>query len=160
MDRTHRTRADELVAAAAEALAGEVTPGWARITLTVSATVLAWDFAVEVRDRFGGFGDVGPIPAAVSEGYQELRDLGYEPGRGTWFSAKLVLEQGSAPQPSFDYDDDPRWLPELHPTTFVRDLETYPRDDKHIPEWLRRILEEGMELERAHESDPGTDGRL
>jgi len=117
--------------------------------LTVSATVLAYDFAATVRLADGRNGDI-ELPAEVTRGFQELRELMYEPDRGTWFSARLILRAGAAPEFSFNFDEDPQWWPALPPTAFCRDLEAFPRADEHIPAWLRQVLAEGDALERDH----------
>ncbi|MFC3451004.1 hypothetical protein [Amycolatopsis speibonae] len=142
---------DELTADITSALAKAAPGGWSRISLTVSATVLAYDYAVEVRLSDGGSGDID-LPAEVRGGFRELRTRMYEPGRGTWFSAKLVLTSGAAPVFTFNFDEDPKWWPPLHPTTFARDLEAFPRDEEHVPAWLRNLVVQGTQLEQERDT--------
>ncbi|MER6665494.1 hypothetical protein ABT256_13200 [Amycolatopsis japonica] len=142
---------DELTDGIVSALAKAAPEGWARISLKVSATVLAYDYATEIRLADGRNGDID-LPAEVRGGFRELRDRMYEQDRGTWFSATLVLEKGVAPEFSFNLDEDPEWWPPLHPATFTRDLEAFPRDDEHIPPWLRNLLTEGAQLEDARDT--------
>ncbi|MFJ9780858.1 hypothetical protein ACIRSS_14815 [Amycolatopsis sp. NPDC101161] len=138
---------DDLTGGIAAALAGGAPAGWARITLTVSSTVLADDYALQAKLADGRNGSMA-VPAAVKAGFEQLRERMYEPGRGTWFSATVELRAGAAPEFAYNFDDDPRWWPPLHPTAFARDLETFPRDEGHIPPWLRELLDEGAQLER------------
>jgi hypothetical protein len=109
--------------------------------------VLADDYALQVRLGDGRNGSMG-VPDAVKTGFGELRGRMYEPGRGTWFSATVDLRAGAAPEFTYNFDDDPRWWPPLHPAVFSRDLEVFPRDDEHIPSWLRELLGEGARLEQ------------
>ncbi|RSN65181.1 hypothetical protein DMH01_01935 [Amycolatopsis sp. WAC 04182] len=142
---------DELTDGIVSALANAAPDDWARISLTVSATVSAYDYATEIRLDDGRNGDVD-LPAEVRGGFRELRARMYEPDRGTWFSATLVLEDGVPPEFSFNFDEDPQWWPPLHPTAFTRDLEAFPRDEAHIPPWLRDLLVQGAQLERERET--------
>ncbi|EMD26308.1 hypothetical protein [Amycolatopsis azurea] len=142
---------DELTTGIASALAEAAPDGWAKISLAVSATVLAYDYATEVRLADGRSGDID-LPAEVRGGFRELRTRMYEADRGTWFSATLVLEDGAPPRFSFAFDEDPKWWPPLHPAAFTRDLEAFPRDEAHIPPWLRDLLGQGAELEREQEN--------
>jgi hypothetical protein len=129
----------------------EVAPkGWARISITVSATVLAYDYAVRVGMPDGTDGGDVRLPPEILAEFDEMRSAMYEPGRGTWFSARLVLERGVAPEVTFDFDGDPQWWPPLHPAAFLRDLQAFPRDEEHVPEWLRRLRDEGAALEQEH----------
>lgn len=138
---------DDLTDGIAAALAGGAPAGWARITLTVSSTVLADDYALQVKLGDGRNGSM-TAPPAVKTGFERLRERMYEPGRGTWFSATVDLRAGAAPEFTYNFDDDPRWWPPLHPAAFSRDLEAFPRDDEHIPPWLRELLDEGGRLEQ------------
>jgi len=154
MDQYSDTRTSKARQEVADALTAAAPAGWSEIVLTVSATVLAYDFAATVRLADGRSGDI-ELPATVKRGFQELRELLYEPGRGTWFSARLVLRAGAAPGYSFNYDEDPKWWPPLAPTAFCRDLEAFPREEEHIPAWLAQVLGEGEALEREHRAGLG-----
>ncbi|WP_394359372.1 hypothetical protein [Amycolatopsis sp. SB7-3] len=142
---------DELTGGIVSALAKAAPDGWAWISLTVSATVLAYDYATEIRLADGKSGDID-LPAEVRGGFRELRTRMYEPERGTWFSATLVLENEEPPKFSFNFDEDPEWWPPLHPTVFTRDLEAFPRDEAHTPPWLQALLAQGAQLERERET--------
>ncbi|MEV0678978.1 hypothetical protein AB0I60_20915 [Actinosynnema sp. NPDC050436] len=151
MDPSSDSRAGELVAEAANALASAAPAGWSELALSVTATVSAYDFAVSVVDERGADPGTVVLSPVVTDAFQELRGVLYEEGRGTWFSARVVLRRGAAPQVSFNYDEDPQWWPPLHPAAFVRDLEVFPRDAEHVPPWLRAVLDEGEAALRARE---------
>lgn len=145
--------ADETESGIAAALAEGAPAGWARIKFTVSATVLAYDYAIELKLGDGRNGSMD-VPPAAKAGFRELRERMYEPDRGTWFSATVELRAGAAPEFVYNFDDDPRWSPPLHPAAFSRDLEAFPRDDAHIPSWLRELLDEGARLEQERTPPP------
>lgn len=125
--------------------------GWASVTLRVWANVMSYEIAVSARDANGRPGGAADQPQ-VTDALIELRDAMYDSERGAWLSATFVVHRDDAPEISFNYDDDPGWSPDLHPVMYLRDLETYPRAEQHIPHWLRERAALGRELEREHEA--------
>ncbi|MFI0482179.1 hypothetical protein [Actinomadura sp. 9N215] len=83
---------------------------------------------------------------------RELRAGMYEPGKGTWFSAEYVVVRPGRYSVDFDYDNEPSFTATLNfkpsPMTYVNDLKWFPRDDEHIPGWLRQKI---IEAEAAEE---------
>ncbi|WP_434445428.1 hypothetical protein [Lentzea sp. E54] len=125
--------------------------GWNRVTLDVWANVLSYELAASAQDAQGRF--AGEVRLAeVTDQLQELREEMYEEDRGTWLSARFVLHRGAEPEVTFNFDENPRWSPQLHPMMFVRDLEAFPRAAEHVPDWLRETVERALELQRAHEA--------
>ncbi|MEH0110215.1 hypothetical protein V6N00_10930 [Tersicoccus sp. MR15.9] len=68
----------------------------------------------------------------------ELRDVMYRQGPGTWFGAVVTVTSRGKLDAQYNYDDEPYWDFPVDPKTYVTDLETYPRDDAHMPEWLQQ----------------------
>jgi hypothetical protein len=125
--------------------------GWNRVTLDVWANVMAYELASSAKDAEGRF--AGEVRLAeMTKRLQDLREQMYEEDRGAWLSARFVLHREAEPEVTFNYDENPRWSPELHPMMFVRDLEAFPRADEYVPEWLREMVERGLELRREHEA--------
>lgn len=129
--------------------------GWSSITLDVWANVLAYEVASTSKNAEGRFAGEVRQPPRLIERMQELRERMYDeaPDRGAWLSARFTLRRGAEPEASFNYDDDPKWSPELHPMMFVRDLEAFPRAEEHVSPWLREVVARGLELEREHEAE-------
>ncbi|MFC5336904.1 hypothetical protein [Leucobacter denitrificans] len=44
---------------------------------------------------------------------------------------------------TFNYDDEPDWSRPIRAFNYVLDLEDFPRDEEHIPAWLRKKVAEG-----------------
>lgn len=42
----------------------------------------------------------------------------------------------------FAFDHEPEWVSPRVPGHYVEDIEQYPRDEKHTPDWLRQRLAE------------------
>jgi len=77
-------------------------------------------------------------PQEVVDGLGRLRQGMYRPGRGTWLSALYVLDPPSAFSAEFEPDVEPRWRRVPPPIGFADELRFFPREDEHIPEWLRQ----------------------
>ncbi|PDP84545.1 hypothetical protein CQJ94_28180 [Glycomyces fuscus] len=71
----------------------------------------------------------------------DLRAGMYKDGKGTWFSMKYVITRPGRFKVRYNYDDDPNIA---FPTAwgFTNDLKYFPRDEEHIPDWLREKLRE------------------
>lgn len=83
-------------------------------------------------------------PRGVHDLVEELRDVMYRPGVGTWFSMELtVTRQDGAGNVdvTFNHDDMPRWDTTPASGMFAYDLRKYPRDAEHTPEWLHKLVE-------------------
>lgn len=87
-------------------------------------------------------------PRSTDDLLEELRELMYRPGAGTWFSATWTLTKDDADRVSadvsFNYDEEPDWDPPIRPFNYALDLEDFPRDEEHIPGWLRERLDEAQ----------------
>ncbi|CAM3957138.1 hypothetical protein [Janibacter anophelis] len=72
---------------------------------------------------------------------RELRAAMYEPGKGTFYTANFVVTaaDGSV-RTDFEYDAEPDW--DMVPGQYLVDLEAFPRDEEHRPEWLRARIAE------------------
>lgn len=90
-------------------------------------------------------------PPGVESLTEQVRAAMALPGAGTWFSMELTMSfwdrgtgVGASADMSFDNDHEPSWGHPVSPAAYVRDLQDYPRDEDHMPEWLRaRVVEAG-----------------
>lgn len=75
----------------------------------------------------------------------ELRQVMYRSGAGTWFSMKFTVvaepDSGARVEAAFNYDDMPDWVSTPVPATFVADLLAFPRDSSNMPGWLTEQVE-------------------
>ncbi|QRP47178.1 hypothetical protein [Amycolatopsis sp. FDAARGOS 1241] len=133
-----RSGPEQLVQTVCDAAAQAAPPGWRRITLRVWGTVVAYQAELEVVLADGSRPAVPP--PAITHLLMPLREQMYQPGRGTWLSARFELRAGEPPTAAFNYDDDPQWWPELPPAAFVRELQAFPRTEDHVRPWLRQAL--------------------
>ncbi|WNV90763.1 hypothetical protein [Umezawaea sp. Da 62-37] len=126
----------------------EVAPeGWRRIDLLVKLNAKVHDFELAVYLEDGGTAEVIPHEG-ITKLFAELRRLGYAPGRGTWFAARLTLDAPGRLDISYNMDHDPLWEPPIPAEFWARDLEVFPRDDAFVPDWLRAKLDEAGDEEQ------------
>lgn len=122
--------------------------GWHRVELRAAVTVDGHQLrlAVLMADRRTYVPDsVDPnVLSRIAAALPELRQVCYQPGRGTWFSLLLCLNSAESYGVAYNFHHRPEWNPPLPPDTYLRDFEAFPRDAFHLPQWLRDVLEEAQ----------------
>lgn len=122
---------------------------WLRIDLMCKVVSEAHDLALTVL-LSDGTSPVVPLPEAILDPVLQLRQTMYRAGRGTWFSARWLLEPPGRMNLTYNLDWDPLWEPRLPASSWRADLDAFPRDDEHMPDWLRVKLaepDEGDEID-------------
>lgn len=116
-------------------------PGFRRLDLLVKMTVATQDAELTVYRQDGSTPEVLP-PEGLNEAFADLRRLLYRPDRGTWFSARCVVNAPSRIDINYNLDHDPLFFPPVPAADFARDLQAFPRRGAFVPHWLRRKLAE------------------
>ena len=82
-------------------------------------------------------------PRSSRFGVDDLRRAMVEPGRGAWTWAHLWMEVDELVlHTEFDWDRRPEFSGEsLSDYTCLDELERYPREAEHIPEWFAQAVE-------------------
>ncbi|WP_280201112.1 hypothetical protein [Nocardia cyriacigeorgica] len=81
-------------------------------------------------------------PPAAAELFAQLRRTSARPGRGAWLSMDLTLRFPNQVETVFFRDDDAGWGSQTPgPESFREELELFPRDEQHLPEWFRKGLQ-------------------
>ncbi|WP_119727968.1 hypothetical protein [Thermomonospora amylolytica] len=132
-------RCEELTLKLGRILAQIAPEGWRRIDLKILMTVGISDVSLTVVMRDGSSPEVQPV-RELTEIAAELRARMYRPGRGTWFGMRYMMDPPGAYWVSYNTDYDPMWSPPLPPGAYEQDLAAFPRDEQHIPDWLRAEL--------------------
>ncbi|MFI9007330.1 hypothetical protein ACIGNX_08890 [Actinosynnema sp. NPDC053489] len=138
---TSEQRHDELLQQIGGMLLDAAPDGFRRIDVLVRMTVAVQDVALKVYLPDGGTPDVLP-PDGLVPAFQEMRQVLYQPGRGTWFSARCVVNAPVRIDITYNFDHDPRFEPPVPAEDFARDLQVFPRDEAFVPDWLRSRLVE------------------
>ena len=130
-----------LIEAIARSLVSSVEPGWTSIEYRrlVLSPVSYGALRVTYPD-----GVKGPrSPRDVYKMAEQLRDVMYVEGPGTWFTFDLRIEAPSSVTSRFNYDDEPEWDVPVDPIAYVVDQHTHPRDIQHQPAWLQERIATG-----------------
>lgn len=123
-----------------DALLGVLPDGWRRVDLMVRMNVAVQDLELTVYLADASTPEVVP-PDGLGPPFAALRQLLYEPGRGTWFAARVSLNPPGRIDITYNLDHDPKWSPPIPDSYWVRDLEAFPRDEGHLPYWLREKID-------------------
>lgn len=91
----------------------------------------------QVITRLGGAVAWQEQPGAV-DFLVDLRANMYERGRGVWFSLKYHLIHPGRFEVRYGWQHEPDWTHRPPPEFFRRELERFPREDEHVPDWLRQ----------------------
>lgn len=148
---------EQLLDQVRQALLGKVAEGWRQVEVNYTASASLNQARIVVRAADGSTPAVN-APAELDETMTAIRRVMYEPGRGTWFSAKLTLTPPEELHVEFNFDDDPAWWPSVPAGLFERDLEVFPRDEEHIPQWLTEVLAEAEREQEEWEAEAAAEG--
>lgn len=121
--------------------------------LLPSAVLDAWE---EIHLRYAAVVDASAMECAVvrldesvfrvNPSYKvvrllpELRAGMHQPGRGTWFTMRYMLDQSGRYQVEFDYDSEPAFDFTIKAEAYAADLQQFPRSEAFTPFWLRERL--------------------
>lgn len=136
-------RQEQLIDEIALHLADEVEGDWSTLVFNHRNLSMFFTGRIDVHRPDGSFAHARP-PDTILALTDELRRVMYEPGRGAWFSARWTIASGEgegekhATKVVFNYDDEPVWRWPAHPGLYALDLETFPRADDRVPDWLRQ----------------------
>ncbi|MEU8345928.1 hypothetical protein SAMN05443665_102195 [Actinomadura meyerae] len=139
-----RQRYEELTQRLGMALLQVAPAGWRRIDLRILMLAGVTDLRLSVIMPDGSSPAADP-PRECAQIAAELRSMMYRPGEGTWFGMRFMMDPPSAYWVSFNADFDPGWEPPAAPEEWARDLALFPRDDAHVPGWLRERLGQGAD---------------
>ncbi|RZU64136.1 hypothetical protein EV379_0430 [Microterricola gilva] len=126
-----------------------LSEGDERIELSVSATVATSSPDLLAFNPAGRYptpsGRANSVRGSVElwQAIDTLRAAHYKPQLGTWFSAHITVGADGSATAECNYDAEPEWEVPIDPIAYVTDLEAFPRDEAHQPEWLKQKLVEG-----------------
>ncbi len=146
---------DELVNRIGMSLAEIAPAGWSQIQCEYRAVGKHVEADVTV---FGADGSPVPVrpPAEVVSLLGRLRTGMYEPGRGTWLRAMLTVDPPGGVYADFVHHTQPRWRRTPPPLGFQDELRMHPRDDAHLPAWLRQRAGLGSTAGSEQQGRPST----
>jgi len=133
---------DEVLSQLARLLPAAVLDSWEEIRLSYSALGDAASMSCTVLRLDGTTSNVNP-PYRAMRLLPGLRAGMFEPGKGTWFCMRYVVDQTGEYHVSFDYDSEPEFDFTLADANYTSDFARFPRDPAHLPAWLKEKLATG-----------------
>ena len=130
----------------------DIGPDWARVDLKVSMAANVDDYLFATLNPDGSVRERELPVDDVRRAFSDIRNLLWEPEKGTWFSVRFTLNPPGSFQVEYNFEVDPVWDPPISPDVWAKDLELFPRAENWRPRWLRRELDPGLELPRV---EPG-----
>ncbi|MGW4351633.1 hypothetical protein ACWELJ_06025 [Nocardia sp. NPDC004582] len=129
----------EAFGAIGRAIAEDAPDGWQQLRLDYRATIQIEAARMQAVDAAGLVSHI-EVPDAAMDCLTELRSAMYQPGTGTWFTARFVLDLAGEYSVEFDYENEPDFIPQLTAGAYALDQEYFPRDADHTPDWLSAKL--------------------
>ena len=77
---------------------------------------------------------------------KELRAAMARPGTGAWLTAWVHVSRDGRMTWDLDRDHEPEWFVPVSPLHYLQEQEEFPRDEEHIPGWMRERLDEARAL--------------
>jgi len=153
-------------------LAATAPQGWKQLKLDVQLVAQVANFAaaamlpheVSASDnttRESAFGDISTdaeptlepvtiklLPTSILHYVAHLKKLLYKPEVGAPYILRFTFSSDGQANLTINSTDEPRWAAQVPSQTWQADLESFPRTEEHIPEWLQSRLENsGIESE-------------
>ena len=81
------------------------------------------------------------VPTAILHYMNQIKLNMAKPGEGAPFSMLFTFQQDGNAGLTLNFTDAPPWSSSVSPVSWRAELAAFPRDEDHIPEWLRSIVE-------------------
>ncbi|MEU4621286.1 hypothetical protein AB0G04_15070 [Actinoplanes sp. NPDC023801] len=127
---------DRIISEVARLVAADLDEPWDRAVLEFRSLSMFAEPGITVYR--GGDQHLDFPPDGTNSLLFELRRLMYVPGAGTWFSAEVDVTPDQRTTTRFAYDTEPVWEMAPDDEAYVDDLAMFPRDEKNLPDWLRK----------------------
>ena len=120
------------ISAAVAAAANDL---WRSSTLSITAasTLLGADLSIERPD--GSVDRSRGVEDEVLDWCDELRDVMYTEGDGTWYNATVTVTADGQIETTFDNDNPPFNREDVPDDLLIQDHEEYPRNPDRLPAW-------------------------
>jgi hypothetical protein len=120
----------------ARALVADLPAGWREVSAVYRATTSYAELDADVLLPSGET-QLETLPEGLEDHFEELRREMYQPGKGTWLTAKVTVTSTGHFATDFDYDHEPAWSIPVDRAIYPADLAAFPRDPEHTPDWLK-----------------------
>ncbi|WP_350275475.1 immunity protein YezG family protein [Kribbella sp. HUAS MG21] len=125
-----------VIDAIARALVADLPAGWREVSAVYRATTSYAELDADMLTP-AGESQLETLPEGLEEQFEELRREMYQPGKGTWLTARVTVTAAGHFATDFDYDHEPAWSIPVDAGIYAADLAAFPRDPEHVPDWMR-----------------------
>ncbi|GAB3953199.1 hypothetical protein GCM10029976_092920 [Kribbella albertanoniae] len=127
-------RNTELLNTIGRSMVASAPDEWKELTLVVSAVHSMMESGLEAKTSDGSVVDSETIDDAGEEAVEELREIMYQPGKGTWYGARFTVDSAGNFEADFDYDNPPL-DGDATAEMLADDQERFPRSPDRLPDW-------------------------
>lgn len=127
-------RSQELLTAVAKAMPRAATPGWTHAELRITGVGGMSKTTVRVTGPDGGVDGAIGLDEDGRTAARTLRKEMYQPGKGTWYNARIQLDSSGKLNAEFDYDNRP-FDGDADDVLLMEDQRLFPRDPENLPDW-------------------------
>ena len=152
-------------------LAATAPQGWKQLNLYIQLVAQVANFAAAAMvpeedagsaeaTRESAFGNVNAeaepslktvtlnvLPTSILHYVAHLKKLLYKPEVGAPYVLKFTFSSDGQANLTMNTTDEPRWASQVPAEIWQADLESFPRTDEYIPEWLQSRLQEAPAAE-------------
>ena len=121
----------------ARALTADLPVGWRAVTGVYRATAPYAELDATVIGPANEQTELESLPEGLEDHFELLRRQMYQPGKGTWLTARITITADGHFSTDFDYNTEPAWSIAVDPGIYAADLAEFPRDEEHVPAWMR-----------------------
>lgn len=146
-------------------LAAIAPQGWKQLNLYIQLVAQVANFAAaamvpeeknddDATTRESAFGNVSTdsepaltavtlnlLPTSILHYVAHLKKLLYKQEVGAPYVLKFTFSADGQANLTMNTTDEPRWASQVPVEAWQADLESFPRTDEHIPDWLKAQLE-------------------
>ncbi|WP_152487018.1 hypothetical protein [Nocardiopsis halotolerans] len=126
---------------------------WTEVVIDYRGLVGVSSSRVTVRRADGGT-EWDLLLPEVGRLLDRLRTGMYQPGKGTWFTARLSVQESREIGAHFDHDAPPEFDFAPDPRSFHQDIQYFPRGADHLPDWLLDRLSLAQRMIRTGRREP------
>src|SRR5699024_4227840 len=90
-----------------------------------------------------------PVPDGVYAPVEKLKKGLYAPGKGTgaWLTMTVSVHESMKCRVNYEYDSEPDPRFTVNARAYLQELERFPREKEHTPEWMWRQIQEARGID-------------
>lgn len=124
-----------------QGLVDTAPPGWASVGLGVMMVDTTVEHGHGATAPDGSPLRCAPLGPDAQLAVEDLQSAMYQEGNGAWLSMTCSVTADGQIGIDVDHEDQPGWEVFVPDAAYAADLARFPREDEHVPAWMRTILD-------------------